>query len=74
MSHLLITANIASGATSEKRGLVSNSENKSDRLYSSFIELVPTSATSEVCSILRASHDVEVIYEANYGDKAFVAT
>jgi hypothetical protein len=51
------------GSATEEWRFLSNAEDAANGVYPSVIEFVPTTASSQIHSILRACYDVKVLYE-----------
>ena len=61
------------GLTPEERGFVPNAEDKSDGLRSPFVFAIQPPASREDRTVLRAGYDLQVLYEADHGDKTRLA-
>ena len=57
------------GFTPEERRFVPNAEDKSDGVYPPFVLAIQPSTSRKDRTVLRAGYDVQVLHEADYGDK-----
>jgi HrpA-like RNA helicase len=55
-----------SGTTSEERGLLSHTQNKSHGIHPSFVKSIPIPTTCQNGPLLRACHDKQVIYAVRF--------
>lgn len=69
----MLSRDVCLGFTPEKRRFVPNAEDKSDGVCTPFVLAIQPSTSCEDRVILRTGYDLQVLHEADYGDKTRLA-